>query len=267
MTDPASEPASEPDATVGPVPTVVASRWWPALAVVASAAVLALAAYAGSPALGIAVLLVSGLLAWGWPVLLDLPAPRGTLTTLVVAAVLCDAAVVLTTDDPWLEWLPLAAAGAVLAAFGHQLLRTDGRPRLVESLSGELMGVALITCAAAAIALPRTKGGADTVLALSAAAAAAAVVELLPFPERLLVLPSVVAATAAGGVAAGLAAGTPTDYGIAVGLAFAIANAVLRRMFMVRPVQAFLPAAVSMAVAPLAASGIVAYVLDRLFIG
>ncbi len=249
------------------VPAVVASRWWPGVAVLACALVLALAAYSGSPVLGVAVLLVSGLLAWGWPVLLDLPAPRGTFATLVVAAVLCDGAVVLTTEDPWLEWLPLAAAGAVLLAFGHQLLRTDGRPRLVESLSGEVMGVALIACAAATIALPRTEGGADTVLALSAAAAATAVVELLPFPERLLVLPSVVLATAAGGVAAGFAASTPTDYGLAVGVAFAIANAVLRRMFLVRPVRAFLPAAVSMAVAPIAATGVVAYVLARLFIG
>ncbi len=228
---------------------------------------LSLAAYAGSPVLAVAVLLVSGMLAWGWPVLLDLPAPRGTLATLLVGAALCDLAVALTTDDPWLEWLPLAAAGAVLAAFAHQLLRTDGRPRLVESLSGEVMAVALFACAAAVIALPRTEAGADAVLALGAAGAATAIVELLPFPERLLVLPSVVAATAAGGVAAGLAASTSTEYGLAVGLGLAIANAVLRRMFLVRPARAFLPAAVSMAVAPLAASGVVAYVLARLFIG
>jgi hypothetical protein len=254
-------PGAEP---AGPV---LVSRWWPPLTAVAMAAVLALAAYAGTEPLGAAVLLLSALLIWGWPLLLDLPAPRGTMAALGAAAVMCDVAVVLTKDEPLLDWLALAAAGGVLTAFVHQLLRTDGRPRLVESLSGEVMGVALLVCAAALIALPRTKGGADAVLALCAAAAAASIVELMPFPERLLAFPTVVAAAAAGGVAAGFAAHTPTDFGVVLGLAFAVASIVLRRMFMARPVQAFLPAAVSMAVAPIAASGIVTYVLARLFIG
>ena len=259
MTEPMAEPLL-------PDPPTVASRWWPPLTALASAALLALAAYAGSVALGAAVLLVSGLLIWGWPVLLDLPAPRGTIATLAVVAVLCDGAVVLTRTDPLLDWLALAAAGGVLLTFGHQLLRTDGRPRLVESLSGEIMGVVLLTCAAALIALPRTPAGADAVLALAAGAAAAAIIELLPFPDRLLAFPSIVAAAAAGGVAAGFAQHTPTDFGVALGLAFAIASIVLRRMFMARPVAAFLPAAVSMAVAPIAACGIITYVLARLFV-
>jgi hypothetical protein len=251
----------------GPAGPQLVSRWWPPLTALACAAVLALAAYAGAPALAAAVLLLSALLIWGWPLLLDLPAPRGTLAALGLAALMCDGAVVLTTDEPLLDWLALAVAGGVLTAFVHQLIRTDGRPRLVESLSGEVMGVALLACAAALIALPRTKGGADAVLALCVAAAATAVVELLPFPERLLAFPSAVAAAAAGGVAAGFARHTPTDFGVVLGLAFAVAAIVLRRMFMARPVQAFLPAAVSMAVAPIAASGIVTYVLARLFIG
>jgi hypothetical protein len=249
-----------------PAAPPVTSRWWPPLTAVASAAVLALAAYAGSTPLAGAVLLLCALLVWGWPVLLDLPAPRGTLATLGLGAVFCDVAVLLTTTDPLLDWLALAAAGGVLLAFGHQLVRTDGRPRLVESLSGEVLGLALVVCAAALVALPRTNAGADAVLALSAAAAAAAVVELLPFPERLLTFPSIVLSAAAGGVAAGFADHTPTDFGVVLGLAFAIATIVLRRMFMARPVLAFPAAALSMAVAPIAACGIVTYVLARLFV-
>jgi hypothetical protein len=244
----------------------VTPRWWPPLTALACAAVLALAAYAGSSALGGAELLVCALLVWGWPRLLDLPAPRGTVLTLALAAVGCDAAVVLTTTEPLLDWLALAGAGSVLLAFGHQLARTDGRPRLVESVSGEVMGVALLVCATALVALPRTAAGADAVLALSAAAGAVAIIELLPFPERLFALPTIVGAAAAGGVAAGFAAHTPTDLGVVLGLAYAIASIVLRRMFMARPMSAFPAAALSMAVAPLAASGIVTYVLARLFV-
>src|SRR6185437_9031703 len=203
---PVAEPVVDPDGAPEGAPAAspeVASAWWPPLVALACAAVLALAAYAGSPTLGGAVLLVSALLVWGWPVLLDLPAPRGTVAALGLAALMGDGAVVLTTSEPLLQWLALAVAGGVLTTFAHQLLRTDGRPRLVESLSGEVMAVALLACAAALVALPRTKGGADTVLALGAAAGAAAIIELLPFPERLLAFPTIVGAAAAGGVAAG----------------------------------------------------------------
>ena len=66
-----------------PVPRpTVASRWWPPLCALACAALLSVAAYAGSVALGAAVLVVGGLLVWGWPTLLDLPAPRSTVAAL-----------------------------------------------------------------------------------------------------------------------------------------------------------------------------------------
>jgi hypothetical protein len=259
MTDPILEPAAPP--------APIVDRWWPPLAALACAGLLAISAYAGSLPLAGAMLVVSALLIWGWPVLLDLPAPRGTIAALGVGAVLDMAAVGFTRDDPFLDWLALAAAGGVVACFLHQLLRRDGRPRLVESLSGELMAVALLACGAAVVGLPRTEAGADAVLALSAAAAAVAGVALVPLPERLLTPFALVGSTAAAALAAGLVSHIPIAFGAVVGLAFAIATITLRRLFMGRSVLTFLPAAVSVAMTPIAASGIVTYVLARLFIG
>jgi len=262
MTDPTPDVA----VVAGP-PVRTGERWWPALSALAVAVLLGIAAYAGSVALGAAVLVVGGVLSWGWPVLLDLPAPRSTMLTLGLAALLATTAVALTEDDPLLDWLGLAAAGGVLACFLHQLLRRDGRPRLVESLAGELMAVATLASAAAIVALPRTPGGADAVLTLAAAIAAVALVELVPLPERLFAAPAVVAAAAASALVGALAADSTAVFGAVLGLAYAIAVICVRRLFVPRPVLAFLPAALSLAMTPIAASGIVSYVLARLFLG
>jgi hypothetical protein len=267
---PVAEPVTEP---IPPLlaPTIAppraSDRWWPPLTGLACAGLIGVTAYAGTWALAGAVLIVTGVLAWGWPVLLELPSPRSTTTALGVSAVFATVSVAATRDDPLLDWLALAAAGGVLVAFLHQLVRRDGRPRLVESLSGEVMAVALIVCAAALIGLPRTKGGADAVLSLAACAAAAFAVELVPLPERLMTPPLVLGSSAAGGLAAGLVPGTPVAFGAAVGLAYAIAVICLRRMFLTRPVLAFLPAAMALAMAPIAAGGVLTYVLARLFVG
>ena len=160
---------------------------------------------------------------------------------------------------------PARRRRSVLAAFGHQLLRTDGRPRLVESLSGEVMAVALLACATAVVALPRTKAGADAVLALGPPAPhghrrAAAV------PRAPVGASPVVAATAAGG----WRPGSPRTRRPTTGWPSAWAWPLPRRAAadVHGPAGLGLPARRAvMAVAPLAASGIVAYVLARLFVG
>lgn len=278
MTEPSGDPVAERSSDPAPESMEAASasvvparrpadRWWPALTALACAALLAVTAYAGSWALGAAALVVAGVTVWGWPTLLELPAPRSTTVALGVCAVLADVAVAATRDDPLLDWLALAAGGGVVVCFLHQLTRRDGRPRLVESLSGELMAVALIACGAAVVGLPRTKGGADAVLTLAAAVAAVALVQLVPLPERLMMLPAFVASTSAAALAAGLVPDVRIAFGAVVGLAHAVAVAFLRRLFSARPVLAFLPAAVALAVAPIATSGISAYVLARLLVG
>ncbi len=117
-----------------------------------------------------AVLLLVAGLAWGWPTLLSLPSPRGTSGVVAGTGVV---AVVVATTTPGgasLERLPVVLGLAVLGACAHQLLRRDGRPRVVDALGGTLMGSGLATCAAGWATLPSVEGG--PAVALSAAVAA-----------------------------------------------------------------------------------------------
>ena len=252
------------------IPAAVARRWpwWAApLVGAAMAALVGVAGYAGVPVLAAAVLLVDAVLLWGWTLLLDLPAPRSTTAALGLAAVATLLSVALTRDEPYLQWLPLAAAGSVLACFAHQLLRRDGRPRLVESLGGEVTALALLVCAAAAVALPRTPGAADSSLTLGVAVVATSLVELVRLPERLYAALATVSATAAAALAAGLAPHTTAVFGAGLGLCVAVIAVGVRRLLLAQPAAGDPRSALTLAAAPLAAGGMLAYVLTRLFIG
>ena len=79
--------------------------------------------------------------------------PRGTTSVLAfgtVAAVLTGA---LTRTDPFLRWMPAALALSMLVAFLHQLLRRDGRPRLVESVVSVVTGLAVVVSGACLVPL------------------------------------------------------------------------------------------------------------------
>src|SRR2546423_1924861 len=125
VADQMTEPAPTDHAVLPVQP--VAHRWWPRSATIACGALLGVAAYAGAWVLAAATLVVLGLLAWGWATLLELPAPRGTMVTLCVSALLALSAVAATQDDPLLDWLALAGAGGVVASFVHQLVRRHRR--------------------------------------------------------------------------------------------------------------------------------------------
>jgi hypothetical protein len=255
-------------ADVIPAPVLRRWPWWVApLAGAAMAVLVGVTGYAGAPVLAAAVLVVDAVLLWGWALLLDLPAPRSTTAALGLAALLTVASVAFMQDEPYLEWLPVAGAGSVLVCFAHQLLRRDGRPRLVESLGGEITAVALLVCAAATVALPRTPGGGDSSLALGAAVVATSLVELVRLPERMYAALAAVSAAAAAALAAGLAPHTTAVFGAALGLCVAVIAVAVRRLLLAQPAITHPRSALTMAAAPLAAGGMLAYVLTRIFVG
>jgi hypothetical protein len=149
------------------------------LATVAFAALVALTGYASPQFVAVAVALGGFVLAWGWPVLLGLPSPRGTTWVLGLGTVLTCAAVVATTSDPFLQWVPAALAAAVVIAFLHQLLRRDGRPRLAESVSASVTGLAVVAAGAAMAPLPRVLHGDHALAAAMAALALSALCDPL----------------------------------------------------------------------------------------
>lgn len=110
-----------------------------------AAVLLALAALVGP--WGVAIVMV-GLQIWfasGWMRLLGLPSVhRGAAVVSLIGV--AATAISLGTRDPQLLVLTLAAG--VVAAFVVEMRRQDGRPRLVEDISGIVGGTVAVTCGA-----------------------------------------------------------------------------------------------------------------------
>jgi hypothetical protein len=241
-------------------------RWWTAGSTLAAAALLSVAAFAGVGPLGAAVLLVVAVAAWGWPTLVDLPSPRGSTTTVALGGAACVVAVALSRDEPLLQWLALALAGAVVGEFVHQLARRDGRPRLVEGVTGTLAGVVVLASMSALLALPRTPVEAGGVLLVVVPAAIGLALQALPVPGRL----SSVAGVGVAALLAGLVANflEPTVLaGLVTGLATGAVAVMLHRLLSVLPPAGSAPAWLAVALAPLASTGMVGYVALRLLVG
>ncbi len=246
---------------VGPV------TYWTAGLTAALAALICLGAYAGTWVALVAALLLVVVLAWGWPALLDLPSPRGTTSVVALSGALSAVAVSRADAEPRLQWLALALAGGVVAEFVHQLLRRDGRPRLVEAVSGTTAGVVVLGSSAAVLALPATPAGAAGVLTWAAAVTAALVLTVLPLPGRLALPLGVVLGALLGGLLGGLLAdGTIVSGLLCGGVAAAIALMV-HRLLVPLPTAGRAPGWLALSVAPLATSGMAAYVVLRLSLG
>lgn len=240
------------------------------VAVLVSAAVAVGANVGGWPATGgVAVGVVC--LAVGWGDLLHLPQRGGS--GLLVALFGAGALLVVTgqegSDRP-LYWFPSLLAAAVLAAFGHELFRRDGRGDLVESVAGTLTGQVVAVLAAGWLLLVRTVPGWDAVLVATAAASVALVASrLLGFlpgllPSPILPWAAVGCGLVAAVVAAVLAPGVPLLTAVAVGASVAAVCVVLDRL-LVRPgAQAGLLAVLAAPAAAVAAAGTVAYTVVRI---
>ena len=266
MSSPVEPPST---ATVPLLPHVPTGRvrWWTAGVTFAVAGVLCLGAYVGTGLLVPAGVLAAAVLAWGWPSLLALPSPRGTTAVVAVGGAAAVLAVGLACDEPLLQWLSLALAAAVVAEFVHQLGRRDGRPRVVESSTGVLVGVALAASMSTVLALPLTPNGAAGVVVAVVPVALGLALQLLPFPARISAGIGVVAAFLLGALLGGLLDGPTTIAGgVAGGLGSAVALMV-HRLLSVLPAAGWAPGWLALAVAPLASSGVVAYVVLRLLAG
>jgi len=245
----------------------------------ALAALVAVAAFAPLGLLTVAVVLVGLLVAVGWSPLLSLPSPRGTASVVALAAAAAAVTVVVTTaggDDP-LAVLPSAAALALLVAFAHQFLRRDGRPRLVESVTGAVTGQAVVVLAAAWVAVPRTVAGPAFAAVVLAAVAATGAVCAAGWPLRVAGPLSLLAGAATGWVASAvvvlLSDGMPvsdvrwTVAGVVAGVGAGLLSAAWRAHSERLPSVHGLSAALAVAAGPVAMSGAGAYVVGRLLLG
>lgn len=238
-------------------------------AVVALGGLLTVTAFAGPAMVALALALAAGVIVWGWCALFGLPSPRGTALVLGLGSAAAIAAVLATTEDPYLVWLPAAMAGAMIVAFVHQLARRDGRPRLVESIASTVTAIAVVVSGASLVALPRTEHGAWVVAIAMAATAASAVTDLagrsrrfLPWLLPLAMLAGGVAAVAVGHQLGAVSWGVAALLGV---LAAGISHAV-RRVLSTLPAISGARSQLVSACASVLTGGMVVYVVGRLLI-
>lgn len=113
----------------------ISPRFRSLLALVATAAMAGLIALGGiGPVLGAWAL--GSLLAFGWPYLIELPNP-GTARRAMLAVALVTALVGYYRPP---NDLVFVAGAVVIAGFIAEMARRDGRPRLIEQLSGTVSG-------------------------------------------------------------------------------------------------------------------------------
>lgn len=111
-----------------------------ALLGVYAATSLALGAVFGPYMIAVAVGIMGAIMIAGWPNLLSLPTrfiPRVLLTLLAVT-------LIVTALFGTVAHTAIVGAASIIAAFIAEMFRTDGRPRLIEQLSGGFAGAVVL---------------------------------------------------------------------------------------------------------------------------
>ncbi|MFD1506380.1 hypothetical protein FE374_16700 [Georgenia yuyongxinii] len=224
------------------------------------AAVLALAGFAARDVLTGLVLLLCLVFALGWPRLIDLPTYRGASLVIAGTAIAALAAVRFGT----VAGLAIVAGLAVVAAFVHQMLRRDGRPRLVESVAGVVTGCAVVVSAAGWVAVGEGLTAESLVVAGAASIAAAAAATAVPARTELVAVLATVVAGAAGLLAGLLLELVGPVPGLLVGLAVGILTAALHVLFGLFPASSRVRPALSAAMLPLLVPGMAVHLVAGL---
>lgn len=239
-----------------------------AVLVSSAALVVALTALARPTVLALALWIGGLVLAWGWAGMLALPSPRGTALVLLAGSLALVLSAALDQQAPWLDWVPGALALSVIAAFLHQLLRVDGRPRIVESVSAVALALGVMTCGVLLVPLAHSEQGGALVAATLAGAAAGSVSDTLgrwPAARPWLVP----AALVAGGVASALVAvllHQPWSVFLLAGVLAAAVSHALRSVLRDLPTMAHARPRLVMAVASVLVTGPIAYVVALTFL-
>ena len=235
----------------------------------AFAALVGLTSYASPGFVAVSVALAGLVLAWGWPQLLSLPSPRGTSTVLAVGTVLMTAAVLLTDEAPYLQWMPAAMAVSVIAAFLHQLMRRDGRPRLAESVSASVTGLAVISAGIALAPIPEVLHGDHALAAAMAGLGVGVLADPLikvPLLRQWALFISMVLGGLAGMVVSVVADHPRLWPAALLGLLAAAVSHAARRVMAVLPATAMARAQLAVGASSSLLVGVVAYVVVRYFV-
>lgn len=248
--------ASEADSSARPTLTSL-----PVVGGVVAAALVILGGYTGHDVAAYAVLAAGLGLAWGWPLLLDLPRPTGSSVVLAAGAVGMAGVVLFSgSDHDGTEAISLVLAIALVLAFLHELVRTDGRTSLTVSLAGCALGLVVVASGMfGAAAASYDTGDAALAVAIGTPALGLLADTLLPVAhEHEWSIP----AGALLGVVLGLILGATSDGAwpelLITGLVAGLVGASIRRGL--RQVESLDPAGrLSYGIAAVLACGVLAY--------
>jgi hypothetical protein len=231
------------------------------------AAAVAVAAFFGPVTLGVAAGALAVVVAVGWPRLLDIPVHGGTRIVIGIAGVGAVVAAAATPGEPALRHLPVVLALAVVLAFVAELLRRDGRPRLVESLLGTVSGVVVATACAGWIATGRTDAGASLVVTCAVALAVASAVSALPLGTWVGAGLTLALAVAAAGGVGYLMPSLDVASGVWSGLMAGLLVASLHALFDRLPALRGRLGATSASALPVALAGTLLFIVGRVVVG
>lgn len=193
----------------------------------ALSAVLAVAAWWHWPLVGLIALLIV-LLATGWPRLVTLPVTVGPGIVIALCGLASLAVVELTGS---VNGVAAVVGLAVAAAFIQEMLRRDGRPRLVESVAGTVTGSVIAASAALWPALGDSRPALAVVVTAACALAAGAACTALPVRPQLVATAATVVAGGAGLVAGYLLAPVGIVVGGTMGLVAGVLTAAIHLLF------------------------------------
>ncbi|EYR63930.1 hypothetical protein N866_17025 [Actinotalea ferrariae CF5-4] len=233
----------------------------------AIAAGVAAAAFVGQLPLVVVAGLLTVLLALGWPVLLDLPNPLGSGVVIALVGLGSVLAVTVSTGATLLWLVPTVVALGVLLAFVAELLRQDGRLRLVESVTGTVTGLLVVSAASGWVAALRAPGDTALVITGAAALAVSAAVSAVHLGVRTGALVTTAAGVITGAAVGSVMPGLSILPGLALGFATGLLVAALHVLLAgVGTLCRFL-AAVAAVVLPVLLGGILVYVVGRVLVG
>lgn len=134
----------EDGAVTLPTPPTPSMRVSGALAGVLAGAAVAVSAFLPVWAVAAVVTVLGLLLSWGWPRLTNLPSPRGTFAVLGATTIALMITLLASDAGDRSRWAGAVLSVGLIGSFVHQLLRQDGRPRLVMSLAGTALGLGVL---------------------------------------------------------------------------------------------------------------------------
>ncbi|MEZ0447014.1 hypothetical protein [Cellulomonas sp. ICMP 17802] len=238
-----------------------------AVVTAALAAVVAVAGYLGGLPLSIVAAVLAVVFALGWPSLAGLPFVAGSAAVVALGGVGAVAVVHLTTTQPFLRYLPVVFAASILLAFVNELLRRDGRARLVESVSGTVAGTLVAVAVAGWVAIGRTPGGEPLVVVGALALAVGSAVVALHLTPWIGSLVTAGAAAGAGALGGLLLPGIDPLAGALLGLAVGILVATLHALFDQLPSLERRWPSLAAVTLPVTVTGILVYVVGRVLVG